>query len=151
MLHILHTEPALLGGTFIIKEVSFIVPLNKCQQQHNFSPPPAHFCKSCCRWRGDGVWLENPIEEGGEEEWRMQTENTKRFFKAPLLLCNNLSLSHLFSFSCKSTPGKKTQDYPINNERRRNYSSWLGFNKSAAATSPSGLGRACCTWHLRYL
>lgn len=48
-------------------------------------------------------------------------ENTKHFFKAPLLLCDNLSF-RLLSFSCKSTPAKKTEDCPINNEREANIS-----------------------------
>lgn len=57
----------------------------------------------------------------GEKMRRGVEENTKHFFKAPLLLCDNLSF-RLLSFSCKSTPAKKTEDCPINNEREANIS-----------------------------
>lgn len=100
--------------------------------------PPSNFSKHCCQWHKQVLAGEHMESEQGGEEWRTYSEITKHFFKAPLLLCNNLLLLFFPPLSVANQLPGKTQDSPINNERgKKNSSSWLEFNKS---TSPSGLG-----------
>lgn len=82
-----------------------LVPLSQSQTCAVFHLRTSQ--SAVCQWHKHVLAGEHMESEQGEEEWRICGEITKHFFKAPLLLCNNLLLP--FSFSCKSTPGKDSR------------------------------------------
>lgn len=127
----LHPPPSLVTAFPKSLNIRGGVVVPRSQKPDVCCVPPSNFSKRRCQWHKQIL----AGERGGEEE-RIYSEITKHFFKAPLLLCNNLLLLFFLSLA-NQLPGK-TQDSPINNERgKKNSSSWLEFNKS---TSPSGLG-----------
>lgn len=93
-----------------------VVPLS--QSQIHACVPPSNFSKQCCQWHKQVLAGEHMESERGGEEWRIYSEITKHFFKAPLLLCNNLLLLFFFLLQINSRERLKTPQLTMRGGRK---------------------------------
>lgn len=80
--------------------------------------PPSNFSKHCCQWHKQVLAVEHIVSELGGEEWRIYSEITKHFFKAPLLLCNNLLLLFFFLLQINSRERLETPQLTMRGGRK---------------------------------
>lgn len=76
---------------------------------------PSNFSKHCCQWHKQVLAWEHAESE---QEWRIYSEITKHFFKAPLLLCNNLLLPFFILLQINSRERLKTPQLTMRGGRK---------------------------------
>lgn len=103
--HPFFLSPNIRGGA--------VVPLS--QSQTHARVPPSNFSKNRCQWHKQVLAGEHAESEQGRG---IYSEITKHFFKAHLLLCNNLLLLFFFLLQINSRERLKTPQLTMRGGRK---------------------------------